>query len=111
MGTVGIVSFSLWGLAASGLDMLWYFCDLYVGQGEAPAYGTKENARVEVFEGKKTTAHQMACTLHLAYPGIYTYRFRARDKLYPIVWQPHQSEVGTLIVHVLPMEGQPPNDR
>lgn len=93
------IVFRLIGRAGSGLRMLWYYNQ--AGPVALP-YGTPEKSGVFTYDQEdgrvKNEALEIRITLNA--PGNYTYRMRSRDQLYPTVWQPHQSILGTFTIQV-----------
>jgi hypothetical protein len=93
------IVFKLHGSAGSGLSMLWYFNE----SSPAPlVYNSPEKFGVFVYDpdGPRVRIDHKEITIALAVPGTYIYGYRSRSRLYPVVWQPHQSVLGTFTINV-----------
>jgi hypothetical protein len=93
------IVFNLHGSAGSGLRMLWYFNE----SSPTPlAYNTPEKSGVFYYDpdGPRVKRDRREVTITLNERGTYIYRHRSRSRLYPIVWQSHQSVLGTFTINV-----------
>lgn len=93
------IRFNLVGRAGSGLKLLWYFNQI---SPVALPYGSPKKFGVFGYEGSgfRVREDRKEIRFTLDVPGQYVYRYRSRDRLYPIVWQSHQSVLGAFTINV-----------